>query len=132
MSYHFLCKRGIRPARTEQFLVKIAILKAFDKAVHGGLLWLVWKAQGRGGLTDELCQGGMSSSSVGSVVDSAAVFVTPTRRGRYQWTYGRGLTLIDRSHLGSSIGVTGQGGRSRVQTALSGLGIGGHKAGWVQ
>ena len=21
MSYHFLCKRGIRPARTEQFLV---------------------------------------------------------------------------------------------------------------
>ena len=23
MSYHFLCKRGIRPARTEQFLVRI-------------------------------------------------------------------------------------------------------------
>ena len=40
MSYHFLCKRGIRPARTEQFLVKSVILsrnlsskdtgKAFD------------------------------------------------------------------------------------------------------
>ena len=49
-----------------------------------------------------------------SIGDSAAVFlfVTPTRRGRYQWTYGSGLTLIDRSQLGSSIGVTGQGGRS--------------------
>ena len=23
MSYHFLCKRGIRPARTEQFLVNV-------------------------------------------------------------------------------------------------------------
>ena len=23
MLYHFLCKRGIRPARTEQFLVKL-------------------------------------------------------------------------------------------------------------
>ena len=23
MSYHFLCKRGIRPARTEQFLVLV-------------------------------------------------------------------------------------------------------------
>ena len=67
---------------------------------------------GEGGLTDEMCQEDMSSSSVGSVGDSAAVFVTPTRRRRYQWTYGSGLTLIDKSHLGSSIGVTGQGGRS--------------------
>ena len=25
MSYHFLCKRGIRPARTEQFLVDFVI-----------------------------------------------------------------------------------------------------------
>ena len=25
MSYHFLCKRGIRPARTEQFLVRPAV-----------------------------------------------------------------------------------------------------------
>ena len=32
MSYHFLCKRGIRPARTEQFLVK-----ASDLTVVSGL-----------------------------------------------------------------------------------------------
>ena len=25
MSYHFLCKRGIRPARTEQFLVSVSL-----------------------------------------------------------------------------------------------------------
>ena len=29
MSYHFLCKRGIRPARTEQFLVVVAVLVFF-------------------------------------------------------------------------------------------------------
>ena len=28
MSYHFLCKRGIRPARTEQFLVKFLVKMA--------------------------------------------------------------------------------------------------------
>ena len=26
MSYHFLCNRGIRPARTEQFLVRFVLL----------------------------------------------------------------------------------------------------------
>ena len=26
MSYHFLCKRGIRPARTEQFLVGVEVV----------------------------------------------------------------------------------------------------------
>ena len=29
MSYHFLCKRGIRPARTEQFLVYFLFLNFF-------------------------------------------------------------------------------------------------------
>ena len=31
-----------------------------------------------------------------------ALFITPTRRSCYQWTYGSGLTLIARSHLCSS------------------------------
>ena len=29
MSYHFLCKRGIRPARTEQFLVYLSLYSFF-------------------------------------------------------------------------------------------------------
>ena len=46
MSYHFLCKRGIRPARTEQFLVfnyrycdvsKIQRAERHKEAKHGGV-----------------------------------------------------------------------------------------------
>ena len=34
MSYHFLCKRGIRPARTEQFLVRFAFCERFGPTVE--------------------------------------------------------------------------------------------------
>ena len=37
MSYHFLCKRGIRPARTEQFLVLFFwLVKKFVEKKIGG------------------------------------------------------------------------------------------------